>query len=312
MPPLTERRLVVVTRPTRLEELLVRHNTRGQAKFHVESRGGAFGDYLDEHDRYHAALVRAETALRELGRVHRLARAHVPSYLFGPDDVVVAVGQDGLVANVLKYLDGQAVLGVNPDPARWDGVLLPFTAADVAAAARDHLAARRPLREIAMARAALNDGQELHAVNDLFIGPRSHTSARYVLRAAGGEERQSSSGVIVSTGLGSTGWLRSLHAQWAGMGAALTGAAAGGPDDCRFAWEARELRFCVREPFPSRSSGATLVYGRVEESGPLRIESLMPENGVIFSDGIEADHLAFNSGAIATIGVAARRGLLVV
>jgi hypothetical protein len=38
----------------------------------------------------------------------------------------------------------------------------------------------------------------------------------------------------------------------------------------------------------------------------------MPSGGVIFSDGIEVDALAFDSGAIATIGAAAQRTQLVV
>ncbi|WP_283815061.1 MULTISPECIES: hypothetical protein [unclassified Bradyrhizobium] len=42
------------------------------------------------------------------------------------------------------------------------------------------------------------------------------------------------------------------------------------------------------------------------------MRSLMPENGVIFSDGIEADRLDFNSGTEAQITVAEREGRLVV
>ena len=314
MAPSTERRLVIVVRPTRLEELVDRYNTIAQARFHVESLGADFGDYLAEHERYRAALLTTETALREVGRVHRLQRAHLPNYVFGATDVVVALGQDGLVANTLKYLEGQAVVGINPDPARWDGVLLPFAPADAAAVMRDHLAGKRTLREITMAEARLNDGQTLYGVNDLFIGPRSHVSARYVLALADRQERQSSSGIIVSTGLGSTGWLRSLYAGWAGMTAALLGSErpAEIEEKSRFDWDARELRFCVREPFPSRSSQAELVFGRIAGTAKLTVTSLMPENGTIFSDGIEVDCLAFNSGAIATIGVAERRGLLVV
>ncbi|TJX03337.1 sugar kinase, partial [Neisseria gonorrhoeae] len=44
----------------------------------------------------------------------------------------------------------------------------------------------------------------------------------------------------------------------------------------------------------------------------LRLRSLMPENGVIFSDGIEADHLDFNAGTEAVIGIAERQGRLIV
>jgi hypothetical protein len=38
----------------------------------------------------------------------------------------------------------------------------------------------------------------------------------------------------------------------------------------------------------------------------------MPENGVIFSDGIEADRLDFNSGTEAQITIAERQGRLIV
>ena len=38
----------------------------------------------------------------------------------------------------------------------------------------------------------------------------------------------------------------------------------------------------------------------------------MAENGVIFSDGIEKDFLEFNSGTQAVIGIAERKGVLVV
>ena len=33
----------------------------------------------------------------------------------------------------------------------------------------------------------------------------------------------------------------------------------------------------------------------------------MPQNGVIFSDGIEEDYLAFNSGAVARIALAEKK-----
>ena len=41
-------------------------------------------------------------------------RGDLDRFLFEPDDLVVIVGQDGLVANVSKYLDGQPVVGINP------------------------------------------------------------------------------------------------------------------------------------------------------------------------------------------------------
>src|SRR5262249_57989690 len=78
-----------------------------------------------------------------------------------------------------------------------------------------------------------------------------------------------------------------------------------------FAWDANYLFYTVREPFPTKTTGASLVFGRVTPETPLILESRMAENGVIFSDGIEKDFLEFNSGTQAVIGIAERKGVLV-
>jgi hypothetical protein len=75
--------------------------------------------------------------------------------------------------------------------------------------------------------------------------------------------------------------------------------------------DAQFLRFAVREPFPSVSTQTSLVFGEASKNSPLLVRSLMPENGVIFSDGIESDFLEFTSGVTATISVADRIGQLV-
>jgi hypothetical protein len=76
-------------------------------------------------------------------------------------------------------------------------------------------------------------------------------------------------------------------------------------------WEEKRLLFVVREPFVSRQSQAAIVAGTVLPNSPLALESQMPVGGVIFSDGIEADHLDFNSGAIASIRIAPETANLV-
>jgi NAD kinase len=305
-----DRKVILVTRKTRLEELVNRHLTVAQAKFYVEHLGADFGDYETEQTTYLAAR---RTLLQSLERhclVQAVDRAFLPSFLFGPNDVVVALGQDGLVANTMKYLDGQPLVGVNPDPRRFDGVLLQFAPNDVTSVLPEVLARRRPVKSVTMAWAALSDGQELYAVNDLFVGPKTHTSARYEIALSGVKETQSSSGIIISTGLGSTAWMRSV----------LTGAsmivqarsAKLAPETFEAVpWDAPFLRFAVREPFPSVATQAHLVYGQADRRSPLMVRSLMAENGVIFSDGVESDFLEFTSGVTATISVADRIGQLV-
>jgi len=316
MQRLTERKVVLVTRETRLEELKARFNTVNQARFYVEQQGGNFSDYEQEDSAYQRAVDQAQQVIGLLGRLQVVHRRFLPNFMFGADDIVVAVGQDGLVANTLKYLDGQSLVGVNPEPTRYDGLLLPFGVEDLAKILPELFRQQRPIKSVTMAKATLNNGQAIYAVNDLFIGPKSHGSARYTLRLGDQKERQSSSGVIVSTGLGSTGWFTSLITGANAVAAAFgrDGSRKKPPlviDAPRFAWDAQHLFFTVREPFPSKTSTASMVFGRITPSQPLRIESLMPERGVIFSDGIEADYLEFNSGAQAEVKIAEKTGQLV-
>lgn len=307
-------KLVIVTRKTALDELIERFNTRDQARFYIEHMGGSFDEYQAAHDTYQRARESLRENLPRGVRSHWIDRSFLPTFTFGDSEVIVTLGQDGLVVNTAKYLHGQPLVAFNPDPQRIDGVLLPFTVGEANAALNLVLKGQALQREITMAQAILNDGQTLYAVNDLFVGARTHTSARYRLTQGDRSEDQSSSGIIVSTGAGSTGWLRSIVTGAAGIAAAFSESteALAARDRYRFDWEARTLAFTVREPFISKTSGADLVCGWITPDSPLKIVSYMPQNGVIFSDGIEDDHLDFNSGAIAQIGLADRTLSLVV
>lgn len=309
---LTETKIILVVRATRLADLKAKFATKSQARFYVSRLGGDFSDYEREDANYQTAISEAHRLLGDLGRVQLVQRAFLPNFVFGEQDIVVALGQDGLVANTLKYLNGQPLVGVNPDPKRYDGQLLPFQVPQLDKIMREVLRGGRSKREVTMAEASLNTGLSLCAVNDLFIGVKSHGSARYRITLGKAAENHSSSGVIVSTGLGSTGWFKSLMAGAAGVAVAAGRAEAKQAQDMTFPWESNHLFFTVREPFPSNTTGAGLVFGKVTPQQPLVIESLMGENGVIFSDGIEHDFLEFNSGTRATITISKRKGRLVV
>ena len=164
-----------------------------------------------------------------------------------------------------------------------------------------------------MARATLVDRQSLLAFNDLSIGRKTHVSARYHLTHGRRSEDQSSSDIIVSTGAGSTGWLSSVLNGAAGVVEPFAGAEAVAPvrTGHRFAWDAPKLCFSVREPFVSRASSAGIVWGEVRAGETLEVTSQMPQDGLIPSDGVEADYLSFDSGAIATISVAEEKARLV-
>src|SRR5947209_17324267 len=157
-------KLVVVTLKTRLEELVERFNTREQAKFYIEHMGLNFAEYDREHTVYMEALRRLRRQLEGLlPKVQFIERGFLPNFIFTPQDLIVTIGRDGLVVNTAKYLDGQPIVAVNPDPARIDGVLLPFPADKARPAVGSVLEEKSRFHSITMAEVRLNDGQRLLA-----------------------------------------------------------------------------------------------------------------------------------------------------
>ncbi len=301
-------KIVIVRRKTRLEDLKRRYNTIEQARFYVEHLGADFRDYEEEHNNYLKALEEVEAIASENARVLVIDRDYIPTMIFGKDDIVIAVGQDGLVANVMKYLDGQPLLGVNPDTKRWEGDLLFFEPGDMERVLPNVIEKNYSVKKISMGKAETKDGQVLYAVNDLFVGINNHTSARYHICYNNRVENQSSSGVIISTGLGMTGWHKSVMAEFRGMAKAFNLPEV---QDKKFEWDNSELVFQVREPYPSRFTQAELVYGKVNTKDTLTFTSLMSEDGIVFSDGIQEDAIKFDAGMEIKISVAERVGRLV-
>ena len=302
------KKLIIVTRRTRLQELIERFNTRSQAKFYIEHAGGDFADYEKEDDAYRRSLDVVQRSLEfEIPR-QLVDRGLVSTFQFGREDLVFTLGQDGLVANTAKYVGSQPIIAINPEPSRFDGILLPFAPEEARAAAEKAMSEKARMREVTLVEVILNDGQRLLGFNDLFIGARSHVSALYRISSNGQTETQSSSGVLVSTGAGSTGWVSSVFNMAAGV-TRFCGARPG--TAVRIGWEDPRLLFVVREPFMSRHSQASIVMGLLSPGQELSLQSLMPSGGVIFSDGMESDFLNFNSGSSAKVHAAAQRARLV-
>jgi NAD kinase len=299
---------IIVKNKTRLETLIERFNTKAQAKFYIERLGGDFTDYELEHETFHASLDKLQGGLTGLLKHKIVERAFVPSYIFSEKNVIIVIGQDGLVANTAKYSKGRPIIAVNPDKKRFDGVLLPFDTSSFLPAVENVMGGNFQSKTMRFAEARLNDGQRLLAFNDLFIGAASHVSARYKISYGKNMEEQSSSGLIVSTAAGSTGWLSSVF----NMAYGVAGLFEKELKIKRPKLKEDELLFAVREPFQSQKTQIGIVTGLIRRQSHLKIESLMPANGVIFSDGIETDFLKFNSGSIATIGIAPETAKLVV
>lgn len=291
-------RAVFVTRETDYELLIARHATRGQARFFLESRGQGLAAVEARHERFHAVLARARAGVPAEWRQALVRRADLDRFLFGPDDVVVAVGQDGLIANVAKYLGAQPVIGVNPAPDLYDGVLVRNPVERLSRLLPASVAGDVAVERRTMVEAVIDGTERLFALNEIFVGHRSHQSARYRIEvgqegmeASEEGEEHSSSGLIVASGTGATGWARSIR-EATGLDLSLA------PDE-------RAVGYWVREPFPSVATATRLRAGKLTDAD-LVVTSRMNEGGVVFADGIEQDFLGFGWGRQVRIAPAER------
>ncbi|MFD5269467.1 hypothetical protein [Streptomyces sp. NPDC058335] len=290
-------RAVLVHRTTEYEELVARHGTHGQAAFFLSTRGRDIEEIAERHRRTRRALAEVTAAIPLTWRQTRVERGDLDRFLFAPEDVVVVVGQDGLVANVAKYLAGQPVVGIDTDPGRNPGVLVRHRPADAGAL----LAATAGVEELTMVEAVADDTQRLVALNEIYLGAAGHQTARYRLGLdgdGGAAEAQASSGVLVGTGTGATGWIRSVWQERGGSVPLLPG-----PSEQRLLW-------FVREAWPSPATGTSLVAGELAAGARLTL-TVESERLIAFGDGIESDAVELTWGQRVTVGVCGERLRLV-
>jgi NAD kinase len=295
-------RIVIVIKSTRLDELRLQHFTESAVKFALESKGQEIDSYQAEYTAYIAALAEIQSQIPSDIPVTTVSREDLPNFLWRDKDLILVCGPDGLFVNLAKYIGNQLVITVNPDPQNIDGVLMLFKPTDVREVITNIQSGKNKVKKLPLAKATIDDDKVIWGVNDIFIGRRDHGSARYNVLFDGRSEHQSSSGIIVSTGIGSTGWIKSIAAMLVGLtrdGMPSKLSSLPGSTDS-------ELVFVVREPFPTRSTGTTIVTARVTPSRPLTVTSEMPTGGCIFSDGILENVLAWNAGSTAVISIGDR------
>ncbi|MFF7160838.1 hypothetical protein ACFZBP_05495 [Streptomyces sp. NPDC008086] len=293
-------RVVLVHRTTEYEELVARHGTHGQAAFFLSSRGRDIAEVAERHRRTRQALTEVASAIPLTWRQTRVERADLDRFLFAPEDVVVVVGQDGLVANVAKYLAGQPVLGIDTDPGRNPGVLVRHRPEDTGPLLAAAQSGGVRCDELIMVEAVADDTQRLVALNEIYLGAVGHQTARYRLGLeddGGVVEAQASSGVLIGTGTGATGWIRSV---WQERGGRLPLPA---PTEERLLW-------FVREAWPSPATGTSLVAGELAAAHRLRL-TVESERLVAFGDGMETDAVELTWGQTLRVGVCRERLRLV-
>ncbi|MCU0860393.1 MAG: NAD(+)/NADH kinase [Thermoplasmata archaeon] len=219
------------------------------------------------HDAHYESLDRIRRILTERG-IH-FSRSYMPysEYEdFRGKDLIISVGGDGTVLNSSQYvMDRTPMLTVRSD-RKSAGVLCMVDAQDFERAIDRIIEDEFEVQDWTRVEGRFGS-RRLFALNEVFVGARhSPSMARYEIAHDGRTESQMSSGVVITTGTGSTGW----YANIPGSGGS-------------FPRTAKELRFIVREH--NLAGDYRLTEGTIEQGGSLTVRSKMNVDGCISFDG---------------------------
>ncbi|MBI4348952.1 MAG: NAD(+)/NADH kinase [Elusimicrobia bacterium] len=196
--------------------------------------------------------------------------------------VVIALGGDNHFVYLSHFLTRAPILGVNADRKRSHGGLLRFDERHLAGLARRLRAGRFTISEWPRLEASVDGRLAGVATSELFLGERQRKHmSRHVLRVGRGPaEEHKSSGLLVCTPAGSTGWYGHYGPRFS---------AASGP-----------ARWALTEPFP-RGRRLSLGKGRLRAGQVLRVRSLNDADGVLDVDSLK--DVPFHFGQVASIRV---------
>ncbi|MBI3394779.1 MAG: NAD+ kinase [Spirochaetia bacterium] len=279
-------RAVLAVKRSKWERDLVRYGSRDMVKRLYETQNHNFQRVYDSHKRQESGLERIRTAVPEWPLVFREDLDHID--LSGMD-CIVSFGGDNHFVFVSHISRDLPVLGINSDPSTSLGALLYFTTdsfVEKISPGNVKLVAEQWTR--IEGRIEYADGRRTTvgpATSEISIRSSfSDAISRYVVRAGEGAwEEQKSSGMLLSTGAGSTGWFRNA-VPWENYDSAI------------FAKEEQLFRFVARETGPRRAYAHR--YGTIHHKQVLEMVSEMegeitvdshPERTFDFPPGARAE-----------------------
>jgi len=181
-------------------------------------------------------------------------------------DIVIAIGGDGTVLSASHFLIDKPLLAVNSSPETSEGALTTILIDDLDKKLKE--IKENAFKEEKLERIEIlinNKPLDVLALNEVFIAnDKAHLISRYKLKFNDGEEEQRSSGLIFSTGTGSTAWFKS----------------AGGE---QFSPQSRFIKMIVREPYIRRLLKFSMLRETIHENQEIEIIPLVPSILVIDS-----------------------------
>lgn len=219
------------------------------------------------HKAHYESLDRIRKELSERGIL--FSRSYMPysEYEdFRDKDLIISVGGDGTVLNSSQYIEDRTPMLTVRSDSRSFGTLCEIDAKDFEMALEHIMEGEYDTQNWTRVEGRFGS-RRVFALNEVYVGARhSPTMARYELVYGGKTEAQMSSGVVISTGTGSTGWYANVPGS-----------------DGRFPRTSKSLRFIVREH--NLAAGYSLTKGIIKHGQTLTVRSKMNVDGCISFDG---------------------------
>ncbi len=172
-------------------------------------------------------------------------------------DLIISIGGDGTFLSAAHYAKKELLLGVNSNEKKSEGALTTTNLEKLPQKIRHILSGNYKVKEytreeIKICEATKCIKTEL-ALNEAFFGNiNPHHTANYKINYKNKTEKQKSSGVLISTGTGSTAWYKTI----------------GG---FSFSRTKKQLRFRVRELYKRRLHRPTIYKGKIKNKEFLKI-----------------------------------------
>lgn len=288
-------KILVVTKQSKLEW--------EREKFGLDEKG-IRAKYSSEHANLDAILKAHERQLATRKELHTLlpdADFLSMDKLVNPVrnyDAVLSLGGDNSFIYVTHYLDPSIpVIGINSDPGRSLGKLCAWNSSDLARVVRHLQEENYKIEKWPRLQATIDDKSLIPATSEYYFGEdRSKDMSRHVLIHRGKQYEQKSSGIILATGAGSTGWRSSAGRYRHPFGNQFNRTRAQG-------------RFIVREPFQPNTfrfyldqlTGEQRYTGKLEPGEEIILHSLNDGKGYATADSWE--EYAFPRGSTAVVKI---------
>ena len=228
---------------------------------------------FESHDRQVHAL---ETIKKHLPHVRVVNRNEITKDLVSKYKLVITLGGDNHFQYVSHFIKDSLILGINNDPERSEGALNSITSNEIESVIPKILDDDFKIETWTRLETSVEDITiSTLAVSEIYIGEESrYTMSRHQLIHNNDVEEQKGSGLLISTGAGSTGWfdsaIRDLH-----------------PNGKVISRDAKEVQFLLTEPHKGKFSIYKMTHGIIKENDVFEIISLNDSDGVLLIDSLE-------------------------